>query len=197
MWIFEVFYRKRIAAALLPLQAEVDNLRLELSVARSMLSAVRIQNTELLGRVDALNAELERANPKNGLPRSHYANIALPYPLVDRDGKSLTGTYQGHPVEFSLSCEGQGDLKVLRASLMQYDQLAYYALDAIGEGTLRITIRQKITVDGRTTIWIDRLGSIDIRADVDEYQMETINCLPMSMLLQRARENAPRIDSDS
>ena len=80
---------------------------------------------------------------------------------------------------------------------MQYDKLAYYALDAIGEGALHITIHQKITVDGKTTVWINRLGSVDIRADADEYQMETINCLPMAMLLQRARESSSRIDSDS
>ena len=136
MWTFESFYRKRIARITAPLQAEIAELNAKLSYANEIVKAVRLQNDELLTRVDLLNLEIDRAKPRNGLIQSQYVNVALPYPLVDRDGESLSGVYQGCAVDYELTCAGQGGLTVLRSSLMRYDQLAYLAFEVLGSARI-------------------------------------------------------------
>ena len=197
MWSFESFYRKRIARITTPLQTEIAELNAKLSYANEIVKAVRLQNDELLTRVDLLNLEIDRAKPRNGLIQSQYVNVALPYPLVDRDGESLSGVYQGCAVDYELTCAGQGGLTVLRYSLMRYDQLAYFALEVVGSGVANITIRQTIDVGGSISISIRELGSVNVQLGVEEYELTSINCMSLSMLLEQARMHTNRLDVNS
>jgi hypothetical protein len=135
--VFEIFYRKRIALSAAPLQREIDELRANLAYANEIVKSVKQQNDELLARVDALNAELDKATKGNGLTRSQYITVSLPNSIADSEGNPLRGEYRGHKVDYELVCKAREGLLILRSDHSNEGKIE---LEVVGSGVIEIIV---------------------------------------------------------
>lgn len=192
--IFEIFYRKRIAQTTTPLNQRIAELEAELLTANTQLSAVQIENKQLVERIAQLTQDLEKTNSDSGLTKSRYITINLPSELTDSGNVPLRGVYNGCECDYVLECVGNNSLLLLRSNQTSVNKIE---LEVVGTGSVLINIKQRLVLNGQLSLSVRDFAVIEINPDMEDFFVVDYNCIPVSRLFEQATMNINRINMDS